>query len=1025
VIEIVVFKKSGGPLTKRISLNADGSLNSDPSACVMAAGAARRMKFDNLTAFAQLIGHMAPEEAITLGVLKPDLPDDVQITAKRNLNAGASTANLIARSTDFITYRPGEPALALIDIDTKGMPPHIRQRVDGTDGSGAALASVLPALQDAAKVVRSSTSTGLYRTDSGERLRGSDGRHVYVLATDGTDIPRFLRVLHDRCWLQGFGWMIVSRNGQLLERSLVDYKVGSPEHFAFEGAPVVIPPLAQDTAVRMPQVIDGSVLDTVGRCPDLTLVERARLRDLKGAERYRLAPDLDKARSLYTKEYAARNRCSLDAARRIVERQHAGVLLPDVLLEFDDSVLGSVNVAEVLAHPDKYVGESLADPLEGVEYGRCKAKLMRRADGSLWIHSFAHGRTVYELKYDAVTIEAALWSSNPADVVEKFVRLLLLADVAPDEEYRLCEIVCQHAGVKMRPLNARIRAAKEEQKRQQAEAAWQHRVAQRTDPRPQLFAPLANAEWQPVMNILNDVLGTSTEAEPPMRDIEGHLTVVRDRRIPGMHALTQRGSNAEEPKEDLLPSPEQLLLTRLDDMQVAELIEQYVEFDDVKTGLPVHLHMAFVQHFVRRHDNRLPLVTGVTALPLVLPDGRILTGRGLNREHNIVLLVPKELEAVLPCPKACTSAAVVEAIRFLTDEWLVDVATDYNGKCALIAIALSIIQCALLPERPAYLIGAGQRSSGKTTVIHMVSAAVLGRRAAAAAWSPSEEERRKALFSYLGGGVPLLVWDNIPRGAAISCPSIEKALTAETYTDRVLGVTETRTVPASTVQVFTGNNISARGDMASRTLQVRLAVDRPDPENREFVHPDPVGWTQAHRGRILAALYTLLLGNPRLRSDDQTPAETRFKTWWHLVGAAVEYAAHEHLDYVKALAVDHDTTCPPTSVRFRTMFLAGEADEEQTSSLAIVLRAIRERWRDGCLAREVAAFAGGATEEGIEFKVALEQASQKAIKVVTASTITWRLKALIEAPVEIAGQVFVLQYKPDNLGGHFVVQPIK
>ncbi len=79
----------------------------------------------------------------------------------------------------------------------------------------------------------------------------------------------------------------------------------------------------------------------------------------------------------------------------------------------------------------------------------------------------------------------------------------------------------------------------------------------------------------------------------------------------------------------------------------------------------------------------------------------------------------------------------------------------------------------------------------------MLAVAVLGRRAAASAWSPNEEERRKALFAYLGEGVALLVWDNIPRGAAISCPSIEKALTAETYKDRILGVSENRTVPAS------------------------------------------------------------------------------------------------------------------------------------------------------------------------------------------------------------------------------------
>jgi hypothetical protein len=32
-----------------------------------------------------------------------------------------------------------------------------------------------------------------------------------------------------------------------------------------------------------------------------------------------------------------------------------------------------------------------ADPIEGIEYGRCKAKIMLRRNGSVWINSFAHG----------------------------------------------------------------------------------------------------------------------------------------------------------------------------------------------------------------------------------------------------------------------------------------------------------------------------------------------------------------------------------------------------------------------------------------------------------------------------------------------------------------------------------------------------------------------------------------------------------------------------------------------------------
>ena len=53
---------------------------------------------------------------------------------------------------------------------------------------------------------------------------------------DGTDIERFLKTLHERCWLAGFGWMMVSGSGSLLERSIVDRMVFAPSRPVFEGA---------------------------------------------------------------------------------------------------------------------------------------------------------------------------------------------------------------------------------------------------------------------------------------------------------------------------------------------------------------------------------------------------------------------------------------------------------------------------------------------------------------------------------------------------------------------------------------------------------------------------------------------------------------------------------------------------------------------------------------------------------------------------------------------------------------------
>ena len=98
-------------------------------------------------------------------------------------------------------------------------------------------------------------------------------------------------------------------------------------------------------------------------------------------------------------------------------------------------------------------------------------------------------------------------------------------------------------------------------------------------------------------------------------------------------------------------------------------------------------------------------------------------------------------------------------------------------------------------------------------------------------------------------------------------------------------------------------------------------MDRIDPENRPFAHDDPFAWTLDHRGEILRALYTILLGNPRF---DCAP-QTRFKTWWRLVGSAVENAVFE-------------ATGAPLS--FKELFARVEADDEDAISRADILRTL-------------------------------------------------------------------------------------
>jgi hypothetical protein len=129
MIELTLFRKDNGPLTKRIWLDADGSVKCDGSQCVMGRGRAFRIELDNLQALAAGLETFKPYEAIATGTLRPDLPDQVEVVTKQSLN-GERRPDVIARTQEFIVYRPGVASLVLVDFDRKGMPPETASRLE-------------------------------------------------------------------------------------------------------------------------------------------------------------------------------------------------------------------------------------------------------------------------------------------------------------------------------------------------------------------------------------------------------------------------------------------------------------------------------------------------------------------------------------------------------------------------------------------------------------------------------------------------------------------------------------------------------------------------------------------------------------------------------------------------------------------------------------------------------------------------------------------------------------------------------
>ena len=559
--EMTIFAKDNGSLTKLIALDETGAIRSDGSACIMSRGTARRLRFADLQSFADILERLGSHEALALGRLRNGLADEVPVVSKKMLG---DPPGAIARTQEFLAYEKGAQALALIDFDQKGMPEAVTAKLDEIGGLWASLVFVMPRLTDVGRVLRRSTSAGLYRTDTGEEFAGSGGMHAFITVRDGGDIERFFTDLHARCWLAGLGWLMVGAGGQLLERSIVDRVVGTPERLVFEGAPVLVPPLAQNPVGRRPSVVESGLLDTVAACPPLSIKENTLFRELRAKAAAALSFPARDARRAFVQENKERliaRGIEPAAAARAIDRQCDGILRPSVVLQFDDPELAGKTVADVLADPNRFEGETLADPLEGVEYGTGKAKIMLRGDGTPWIHSFAHGRTVYQLRYDYVAAVAGVAQAPREQVVLVFVRFVLGGDLGDDEIEQLRDIAADRAGVGKRAVMARLKSARKERDAKRAEEQRTQRIASRTGPRLQVSAPASDAPWLPQMELLEEVLGADPSDEPPMRDDDGYVIGAHERVASGLHELTAAGSNATEKKETRLPPPAQLLLT--------------------------------------------------------------------------------------------------------------------------------------------------------------------------------------------------------------------------------------------------------------------------------------------------------------------------------------------------------------------------------------------------------------------------------------------------------------------------------
>jgi hypothetical protein len=300
-----------------------------------------------------------------------------------------------------------------------------------------------------------------------------------------------------------------------------------------------------------------------------------------------------------------------------------------------------------------------------------------------------------------------------------------------------------------------------------------------------------------------------------------------------------------------------------------------------------------------------PALEAVVEAPIMRPDGTIFDTPGYDPQTRLYYR-PVDGFDIPQFPSAPTKADISAAIELL-DEAVGEFPYE-DGASAANTLALMLtplVRQAVNGPVPLALIDKPQAGTGGSLLAETIAVIGSGRTAEMLGAPRDEEEWRKQITAKLSSGATMITVDNVE--GALYAPSLARALTARTWTDRVLGRSETVTVSQRATWIATGNNIQLRGDLPRRCYWIRLDARESRPWQRaDFKHPDLLGWVTKNRGRLIHALLTLArawfaAGKPK---PANLPRLGSFEAWAETVGGMVAFAGIP--DFLGNLAALYD-----------------------------------------------------------------------------------------------------------------------
>jgi len=240
---------------------------------------------------------------------------------------------------------------------------------------------------------------------SSSQVKGLNKKNykMYFPTSNPQQIPEFMETLHQRLWLKGYGRIELSNDGRLLNRSIIDLNMKSPNQISYTSTPMVsegielIDPYFKWHKEGNEDYLDCSVLKRLDKQEKIEL-QNTVAESKASIEPTRVTEKKAQYEEHQKQKYIAKGftRAEFEGRYTPVVMQHGVVDLPRTTVLFFKKK--ELTVDEVLKQKDELNGCTLADPME-LDVGNKKAIFYSNTgQGDPCIHSYAHGGVVYVFK---------------------------------------------------------------------------------------------------------------------------------------------------------------------------------------------------------------------------------------------------------------------------------------------------------------------------------------------------------------------------------------------------------------------------------------------------------------------------------------------------------------------------------------------------------------------------------------------------------------------------------------------------